>query len=391
MRIGSDVIGAKIKTTTTPKDWKITIQNPELSPQILKSTMFWNKPYEAVAPFLRGQGYKTQEIYDLSQVENPLDTSHWAVRLNKNARRTARRLQEKSPSVEDLIVNVSQWTHDKIQYDSDHFSASTNWRKPEIISWASTANETYRTRVGICRERSLLMVAMLRYLGVKSSLFRPHESHLAVAVQYKPGMFAIADPTFDKVDFVENRPLTIAYRKEGLYTYGVTPLHSFVLWTLARRRKLTYQKLGKKVSAEEALKAESESLKKLPPEPVTIWPSYTQPKEKARIEVLERPLETYFTYPDDKKVIQGLDEATLKDTQPWWIKYFKSLEERKKRTGGKTALSFLAELRSRSSNRPLTREQIKKLITKEINKTPNNVELDSFIMFLQRVGIPVEG
>ena len=263
-KIGRDVIyktDIVDEPSPDPKLWQLQIREPDL----IERLKWWQQPSSIAIPYYKSQGYKIRKIKDLSEIENPLETQHWAIKINYKVKRTANMLKYNSNSYESLLRNLTGWVARNIQYEDYHFDASVHWRDPKVISWASTAQETFDTRVGICRERTILLLGMLRYLGIESSLFRPHSSHLAVIAKIQD-RFILLDPTNNTVTFLKkNEPVAIVWKGRGLYTYGVTPLDSYVLWTLARRRQKTYKKLGRKVNVNEALKAEKESVQKLEP------------------------------------------------------------------------------------------------------------------------------
>lgn len=208
--------------------------------------------YESIIPL---PGYvEIDRIRRLEELEDPLDTNHELVRSDVADMIAEMIKKENIRDFKKLLERVMNEICSLIEYDHIHASASVRWRS--MAYTYQTADEVFGTGRGICGELSLAMISVLRRLGVKASLIRPHVSHLAVIVEDNNGRHYLVDPTTMTIKELRAEEIPrFARTPKSKYIIGPITLDEFKKTTIEKRKRYG-KRIKPDITAEEALDLE---------------------------------------------------------------------------------------------------------------------------------------
>lgn len=199
----------------------------------LESTMEdeWDK-------YCRTQGVCSKELYpykekrDVQSIYNS-HKNHPSIEISIEAKKIVDYIKVNSRTDKEIVQKINKWVSTYIDYDNVHAAASRLHKEGKNLIYLN-AKETFETRVGICGEKALLMIGMLSYAGIPSTIYRPWFSHIAIITKTRLNQHFMCDLTYNKFNEVE--PITEKSSKESYYEIGVSNITENYKWNWEKRR-----------------------------------------------------------------------------------------------------------------------------------------------------------
>lgn len=212
--------------------------------------------------------YPYKEKRDISALyESHRD--HPAIDIPPEAKEIVDFIKSESKSDKEVARKICKWVSTFIKKDDIHAEASRGFREGYNKIYMN-AEETFRTRTGICGERSLLVIGMLKHAGIPSTMCRPSHSHIAVMaeiIENKPNKsYFICDSFFDTFKKLEGEPITKKKSEESKYELWVTDIVNNYKynWNLRREsgKEFGLRNYGRELTVEELLDVERAHISK---------------------------------------------------------------------------------------------------------------------------------
>lgn len=205
--------------------------------------------------------YPYKEKRDISALyESHKD--HPAIEIPSEAKEIVDVIKSKSKSDKEIIQKIYKWMLINIENDCAHAEASrkNNEGKNKIYM---NAEETFKTKTGICGEQSLLMIGMLKHANIHSTIYRPSRPHIAVIAEIKDNNKNIHYFVYDTIlkTFYEKKELlTLKTSKDSHYEIGVTDIVNNYKYNWNKRREsgkeFGLKNYGRELTVEELLDVE---------------------------------------------------------------------------------------------------------------------------------------
>jgi len=212
--------------------------------------------------------YPFKEKRDISALyESHKD--HPAIYIPPEAKEIVDFIKSESKSDREVARKICKWVSTFIKKDDIHAEASRGFREGYNKIYMN-AEETFKTRTGICGEQSLLLIGMLKHAGIISTICRPFSSHIAVMAEIIENKsnksYFICDSFFDTFKKLEGEPLTKKKSEDSKYELWVTDIVNTYKYNWNKRRESGKEfgltNYGRELTVEELLDVERAHLGK---------------------------------------------------------------------------------------------------------------------------------
>jgi len=283
--------------------------------------------------------YPYKEERDIQQIYES-HKNHPSIEIPKEAKEIVHFIKNNSKSDKEVAKKICKWVSKYINYDNVHAVASTKHKEGKNKIYLN-AEETFKTRTGICGEKSLLAIGMLKEANIPSTIYRPWYSHIAVISEidekdkkHTKKRF-MCDATFDKFEEVKGKPITEKESKESHYDIGVSNIvdNYKYNWNVRREsgKQFGLKNYNRELSTEELLDTERAHLceplkfgtlvglkerKKMQPECKRL-----KEEEAKKLKKLEKELKKLQKIKFKGTAVTNIKDYENKDFEDW-DKYF---------------------------------------------------------------------
>ncbi|MFA4958009.1 MAG: transglutaminase-like domain-containing protein [Candidatus Methanoperedens sp.] len=199
--------------------------------------------------------YPYKERRDVIKIYNE-HKNHPVINIPDEAKKIVDFIKLHSKSEKEIAKKICEWVSTNIIFDNAHADASRA-NKKGLNKIYMNATEAFNTRTGICGEKSFLVIGMLNYIGIPSTIYRPGHSHIAVITKIDNQHF-MCDATFNQ--FREVQPNTKKSSKESHYEIGVSDIKNNYEynWSVRRQKGVEFglKNYDRELTVEELLDVE---------------------------------------------------------------------------------------------------------------------------------------